>query len=344
MKVTRQFHKSLPGRTILGFCLLITFSACEKNKCREDEGSIKSSEPLKIIRLEDSLAALGDKNQTRDLLKRHPLYSENYLQWSKFPEDSILVSDVFHVASTPFNDTLCMDVRKEFPDMNFLQQDLSSFFDHVRFYYPTYRNPVIYTLTAAYGVDIEVKDSVIILGLEYFLSDSSRYIPRDPVSGMVIPAYIRKRMKKRYILPSIAMVIGDRYCKADVLDNTMLGEMMKWGRIYYFMERTNPCMPDSILTGYSAAELDDVRQNLPSIWAHYSENKLFFSTDLFQIRKYCDERPNVVEIGDKCPGRIGRWLGWQIVRKWALDRKIPMQKVMQETDARKIFSESGFKP
>jgi hypothetical protein len=161
---------------------------------------------------------------------------------------------------------------------------------------------------------------------------------------MVIPAYIRKRLRKHFILPSLAMVVADRYCANDPLDNTMLGEMMKWGRIYYFMEKTMPCMPDSLISGYSEQELHEVESNLKTIWAHYSEKQLFFSTDLFQIRKYCDERPNVLEIGDKCPGRIGRWLGWQMVRKWAIDHSIPLKDVMKEKNARRIFNESKFKP
>jgi hypothetical protein len=52
----------------------------------------------------------------------------------------------------------------------------------------------------------------------------------------------------------------------------------------------------------------------------------------------------VVEIGNQCPGRVGRWLGWKIVRKWAQDKKVPLQKVMEEKSARKIFEQSGFKP
>jgi hypothetical protein len=330
--------------TIIGYCLLACFSSCGKKDCREDEGSIPASGPLQIIRLEDSLNALQDREETRNLLLRHPLFSEKYLRWSALPQDSILVNDVWKIAKSPFNDTLRMDVKKEFANLSWLRSGLESLFDHTRFYYPEVINPTVYTLTAGYGVDMEVKDSVIVLGLEYFLSDSSHYIPRDPVSGVVIPGYIRKRLKKRFILPSIAMVVADRFCETDVLDNSMLGEMLKWGRIYYFMEKTMPCMPDSLIAGYSGEELNEVNGNLKAIWAHYSENKLFFNTDLFLIRKYCDERPNVLEIGDQCPGRIGRWLGWQIVRKWAIDNKIPLKQVMSEKDARKIFSESGFRP
>ncbi len=330
--------------TILGLCLIVWLSSCRKMGCREDEGSRPANKPLEITRLEDSIQALSDTHQTRLFLERHPLFSEKYLHWSMLPHDSILIQDVLRIAADPFNDTLHMDVKKEFPNLNWLKNDLSGFFDHVRFYYPDFQNPQIYTLTSGYGVDLDVQDSVLIIGLDYFLSDSARYIPRDPVSKRVIPTYISRRLKKRFIVPSISIVVADQYCATDMLDNTMMGEMLKWGRIYYFMEKTMPCLQDSLITGFTELEMEEVNTNLKTIWAHYLENKLFFSTDLFLIRKYCDERPNVVEIGDKCPGRIGRWLGWQIVRKWAIDNKIPLQKVMAEKDARKIFNASGFRP
>lgn len=339
-----MLFRKLFNCAIIGYSLVFFLSSCQKNNCREDEGGISSETEIRIIRIEDSLSLMKDPVFTRQFLLRHPLFSEHYLKWSRLPHDSILVSDICRIAESPFNDTLRMDVKREFPDLSGLKSDITSFFDHVRFFYRDVNNPAIYTITAGYGNDLEVQDSVIVIGLEYFLSDSSHFSPRDPVSGMAIPAYIRRRLKKQNIVPAIAMVVADRFCKTDLLDNSMLGEMMKWGKIYYFMEKTMPCLPDSLLAGYSADELSDIGENLPTIWAHFAEKQLFFSNDLFLIRKYCDERPNVVEISDKCPGRIGRWLGWQIVRKWAIDGKIPLQKVMQETNSRKIFSESAFRP
>ena len=223
-----------------------------------------------------------------------------------------------------------------------MENDLTGLFSRTKFYYPKFHVPKVYTLVSGFGVDLEVKDSVLVIGLEYFLSDSAHYSPRS--NGMPLPSYILKRLKKRFLVPQIAMVEADRFCEIDILDNTMMGEMIKWGRIYYFMERTMPCLHDSLLTGYSAEELEEVNGNLKTIWAHYLDKNLFFSTDFFLIKKYCDERPKVIEIGDDCPGRIGRWLGWQIVRKWAKVKNKTLQEVMAEKDSRKIFSESGFKP
>lgn len=322
--------------------MIASIWGCGKNNCRTDDGSTKLEKPLQIVRLEEVIRTLKDTAQTRAFLNQYPLFSEKYLQRSRLPHDSILIKEIYALAQDKLIDTMYADCQREFKDLSWLQNDLTAYFEHVRFYYPDFYVPPIYTLVSGYGVDMEVKDSVIVLGLEYFLSDSSHYIPRS--NGVQLPTYILRRLKKRFMVPEIGMVVADRYCQIDPLDNSMIGEMVKWGRIYYFLEKTMPCLQDSLLSGYSAEEISSVNDNLKTIWAHYLDHKLFFSTDLFLIKKYCDERPNVVEIGEKCPGRVGRWLGWQIVRKWAQDKKIGLTQVMKTTDARKIFNESGYKP
>jgi len=61
-------------------------------------------------------------------------------------------------------------------------------------------------------------------------------------------------------------------------------------------------------------------------------------------KKYLDERPKVYEIGNKCPGRIGTWLGWEIVNKYMKVNQVDLQSLMIEKDAQKIFTLSNYKP
>lgn len=324
--------------TSIGLCCIGLIFGCGKNNCREDEGRKPLSKELEMLRLEETIKQLKDTAEAEQFLAQYPLFSEKYLQKSKLPPGVNLADDIFKLAVDPYVDTMYMDVRREFPDLGWFKNDLTGFFERVGHYYPDFYVPPVYTLVSGYGVDLEVKDSVIVIGLEYFLSDSARYRPPQ------IPNYILRRLKKRFLVPEIGMVVADRYCKINILDNTMMGEMLKWGRVYYFLERTMPCLHDTLLTGHTEMELAEMDKNLKPIWAHYLDQNLFFSTDFFLIKKYCDERPKVVEIGDECPGRVGRWLGWLIVRNWAKKQGKTLQEVMAETDSRKIFNESGFKP
>lgn len=338
LKKFRRDAESLFRSTSIGLCWIGLLAGCGKNECRKDEGMADPVQTVQITRLEEEIKLLKDTAEAVRFLDKYPLFSEKYLQRSRLPDEVRLEEDILKLAQDPHVDTMYQDVRREFADLTWLQNELSPLFGRVRHYYPDFYVPPVYTLVSGFGVDLEVKDSVIVIGLEYFLSDSGRYRPPQ------IPTYILRRLKKRFLVPEIGMVVADSYCKINPLDNTMMGEMIKWGRVYYFMERTMPCLHDSLLAGHTEQELKDLNSNLKTIWAHYLDKSLFFSTDLFLIKKYCDERPKVVEIGDDCPGRVGRWLGWLIVKRWAEKKGLTLQQVMAETDSRKIFNESGFKP
>ena len=62
-------------------------------------------------------------------------------------------------------------------------------------------------------------------------------------------------------------------------------------------------------------------------------------------KHYVEERPSIPEIGNKCPGRIGQWLGWKIVKAYMKNNPdVSLADLMAEKDAKKIFDHSRFKP
>ena len=43
-------------------------------------------------------------------------------------------------------------------------------------------------------------------------------------------------------------------------------------------------------------------------------------------------------------GRIGEWLGWEIVRKYAEVQQLGLVELMETSDARQVFMQSNYKP
>jgi len=159
-----------------------------------------------------------------------------------------------------------------------------------------------------------------------------------------IPAYILERYQKEYIVPASILLLSNNYIKENFRDNTMLADMVYYGKKYYFAKEMMPCTPDSLLIWYSGQELSDVRDNQHIIWANFVQNQLLYETNHLTKKKFLDERPKVYEIGDKCPGRIGTWLGWEIVNKYMEVNQVDLQTLMNEPDAQKIFALSHYKP
>ena len=152
-------------------------------------------------------------------------------------------------------------------------------------------------------------------------------------------------MRPEAIVPGVARIISNRYAQnLPQAEPAMVDEIIRWGKAYYFVEQMMPCLPDSILIGYPQAVLEDVESNAPRIYNHFVSGNLFFSKDQLVIAKYTGERPAILEIGEKAPGRLGQWLGLQIVRAYATRTKKTVQEIMREPDARKIFDQARYRP
>lgn len=105
-----------------------------------------------------------------------------------------------------------------------------------------------------------------------------------------------------------------------------------------------PCVHDSLIIGYSGKQLLDTETHESIVWGHFIQKNLLYETS-HTVDKYVSERPYTAEIGSKCPGRIGQWLGWRIVDKYMKENpKVTLQALMQDTDVKNIFTRSKYKP
>ena len=81
------------------------------------------------------------------------------------------------------------------------------------------------------------------------------------------------------------------------------------------------------------------------MWGHFLENNLLYSTTPFLVQKYVGERPNVPEIDKTCPGRVGQWVGLQIIRKYVAEHpNVTLGRLMAETNAQRLLNDSHYRP
>jgi hypothetical protein len=120
--------------------------------------------------------------------------------------------------------------------------------------------------------------------------------------------------------------------------------MIYFGKAYYFSKQILPFTADSLLIGYSGDDLRNVKENQEVIWAHFIEKQLLYENSHFIKKKYMDERPKTLEIGNKCPGRIGEWVGWEIVKKYMAEQQVALPELMGTADAQQVFMQSRYKP
>lgn len=323
---------------LLPLLIFYIFSSC--NNVAENRPDLSDiSIDIKLKRIEQELFSIKDKENLKIFLQENPILSKEFFQIDQYPHDSILINSLFELINDPHIDTLYDETMKVFGNLEEIEDQFLEAFKYIKYYYPDFEAPEIQTIITGFGRDLYVSDSIIIIGLDFYLGEGATYRPLD------LPQYILSRYEKEYIVPSCVLLMSRRFNNQNPKDHTMLADMIYYGKSYYFADRVLPETPDSVLLGYSAEELRDVGKNQQVIWAHFIENELLYEKSHFIKKKYIDERPKTLEIGDKAPGRIGIWLGWQIVNRFMEENEdVSVPQLMEIDDPQRIFTQSKYKP
>lgn len=318
---------------------MLIFSTCKDDKCIKSPNVSHVEVTVKIERLDKKLHKIRTKNELELILKQNPVFTSEFLQLSQYPNAEILIDRYFQLMNSGGIDSLFIEVEKTFGDLEEIQLQFEDAFRHLKFYFPDLKIPKIQTAVTGISHDLYVSDSLILIGLDYYLGIDGKYLPQN------IPMYILKRYQKDYLVPQIMLLYSAYYNTTNFADKTALADMIYYGKAFYLTKNLMPCTPDSLLTGYTAFETEDIVEHEDIIWAGLLENEMLFETNNFLKSKILGERPTTIEIGEKCPGRIGRWVGWRIIQKYAREHpELSVPDIMNIDDAQRIFSESKYKP
>ncbi len=318
-------------------CFLFLFVACQTDQEKYPDVSHIEAK-VSIVRLDKILAKAQQKAEIEKMIAENGVFKRDFQSQTGMP-DSVLVEQFWTFSQNPKVDTLYQRIEEYYGDLAFLEKELAQSFRLVKYYYPDYQIPKVYTILTGNQMDLHVGDSLIVIGLDYFLG------ARSPYRNEEMPAYMLRRFSKEAIVPSIMLFLSNKYNETDPEDRSMLAQMIYHGKANLFVRKTSPLAADSTILGYKNQELIDLEANNLAIWAHFVEKNLFYETSRQVQQRYISERPFTGEISQECPGRVGRWLGWQIVRTY-FDRKekMTLPELMKNNNARQIFEQSKYKP
>lgn len=296
---------------------------------------------LQFSSLEDSVASIRSKDELVRFFTRHPVMRDYlFMRQKNYPDDSVFINTLYERFTHPGFDTLLIETKKIFGDLSSLKEEFRQAFTNLKYYYPDFVPPKIQTVITGLESDLVITDSLIVVGLDYYLGKQGKYRPR-------LYDYLLTRYEPQDIVPSCLLIygIGDRFNKTSLENKTVLADMIAYGKSFYFAKHMLPCVPDSTFIWYTAEEMNGSRENENLIWARLIEDQVLFSTSHITKQKFLGERPKTLEVGEKCPGRIAQWVGWQIVNKYMQSHpEVTLPQLMEMEDAEKLFKESRYKP
>lgn len=323
---SRRFVQFLT--TSLGLLLCIVFNSCTK------------SESVSIERLDQTLFSSKSSADVSTFLAKHRNIAQLYFNATEPVSDTALINELTARIANPELKVLYEQTEAEFGNADRLSGELAEAFAAIKRNFPEFKPPRVATIVTGFmGPDLVVTDSLIIIGIDYFAGPTAKYRPR----GEEFPNYILRRYAQSYIAPTIVRLLSARFNKQDNADQSLLADMVYNGKSLVFTRTMLPDVPDSLIIAYSDRQLTETFNAQDQVWAHFIDNQLLYQTNADVKKRYMGERPFTAEIGNRCPGRIGDWLGWRIASRYYDEKKVSIYDLMNNTNARQIFQESGYK-
>lgn len=266
-----------------------------------------------------------------------PKLKETYpFMFSKRVNDSVWIARI----SDTLQQKLQAEVHNAFPDFNTAEDEIRMLFQHLKYYFKEFKEPRVITVTdyVDYRNKVIVTDSIVLIALDTYLG-----------SGHEFYGDIQNYLKQNFEAPQIVVDLATQYSERQIFQSkrrTLLDEMVYYGKVLYFKDVMLPFKQEAERIGYTPQQLAWAQENESNIWRYFVEKELLYSTYAKLSGRFIAPAPFSkfnLELDSDSPGRLGQYIGWQIVRAYMKNNDVTL-KQMLNTKAEEIFTNSKYKP
>ena len=294
---------------------------------------------LEFDRYEDVLFNLDTADFQAELMKIQERYRVflsgdlNNLNAVKYLKD---------FATDPYSIGLYNKVKVAFPDLKQVEPMVEEVFAHFHHYYPEIEIPKkVYTCVTGVNYDeppVQVIDGNLVISLDWYLN-------RDEVYDQIgMPKYIQTRTNVATLAKDVANRLYMYYLYDWRKQGQIVGEMVFYGRLNYFIEAMCPSIADSVLLGYSSNQWQWAVENEGQVWADIVGNRRLYDAGLDAYMMYFADGPFTQAYSNDAPSRLGEFFGLNIIRAYASNHDYDLVELMNRKDLQNIFQDSGYKP
>ncbi|ATL47043.1 hypothetical protein COR50_07515 [Chitinophaga caeni] len=333
---------------LLAFTGLALFLfACQNRKDVPDISNIHID--VKVHRFDQDLMQVDTNNVPAGLKLLQaqyptffPTYVQNIMNMGVYSDTNQLVAQQMRQLLTTADIRHLQDtINTRFKDLKPLEQSLSEAFRYTKYYFPDFKAPeVVSFMSAISNFGAITVDSVLGIGLDMYLGEDFSvytYIPD-------LPGYMVRKFAEPYIVPNAMLALAQkRYPYTDA--SNLIEEFVNLGRYQYFLDEVLPFAADSTKTGYSGEQLKWCYENEEMVYQFFVMNNLLYTTDFQDIMRYTNEGPSTQGMPAGSPGKIGLFVGWQIVKAY-MDKhpQVSLRQLMEEKTTKEIFNEAKYRP
>lgn len=256
-------------------------------------------------------------------------------------DDSLNVLRLKQFVTDPFLQEVAAECSKLYPELDGLEDSLSLMMAHYRFHFPEVSPPRVYSYISGlhYENPVQFFGGILIIGLDMYLGAEAPWY-----SQIGMPRFFAERCTPLHILPHCALEIAHSH-NIEPEREDFISKMFYDGKKAFFAGMLLSGVPDHLLMNYSPSQYQWCLENEKKLWAFLVSNEYLYSTDQALINRFRQDGPFTHAFGSESPPRLSTFAGWRMVSSFMENNpEISLQDLMQETDAHRVFRESGYKP
>jgi len=306
---------------------MTAFVSCDKKSKVENEVEAIPVE-IKVERFDKLFFETAPKDLGK-LKKDFPFF---------FPEgndDSVWLEKM----QNPLWRELYTEVQKKYSNFEPVREELETLFKHIKYNFPKTKTPKVITVISEmdYNNKVIYTDSLLIISLELYLGKEHKFYQ--------FPSYLKQNFEQKQIMPDVVSSFSENRI-APVTDNNLLSQMIYFGKQLYLKDLLLPDYSDADKMGYTPEQIKWCEENESYMWRYFLEKEMLYSVDSKLGNRFIDPAPFskfYLEIDNESPGRVGAWLGLQIVRSFVKNNDVPLEDLLK-MNAKEIFEKSKYKP
>ncbi|KIA97124.1 MULTISPECIES: gliding motility lipoprotein GldB [unclassified Flavobacterium] len=234
---------------------------------------------------------------------------------------------------------LYTEVQKKYGDFEPVRKEFNTLFQHIEYYFPKTKTPKVITIISEmdYNNKAIYADSLVVVALELYLGKEHKFYQ--------FPNYIKENFEEKQIMPDVVSSFSMKKI-SPVTDKNLISKMVYYGKQLYLKDLLLPDYTDADKIGYTPEQIKWCEENEGYMWRYFIEKEMLYSDDAKLTTRFINTAPFskfYLEIDNESPGRVGTWIGWQIVRSYMKNNDVSIEQLLK-TNAKEIFEKSKYKP
>jgi hypothetical protein len=326
------------------FIVTLLLVSCSKSS-RFEIDTTKNRFEVKIHRFDKDLLSIDTTNMkpgVDSLYARYPEFIQDFTDniLDTASTDTAAVSNLLHKYLT---DSTFSAVNKKmlvtFKDISDIETKVSDAYTYIHHYFPDVTLPEVYFYVSGLNRAVMMNERFIGIGTDFYLGNNF------PIYRSMTYDYLIYNMRRECLAPDLVSTTLFRMFVMDSQNYRLLDNMLFRGKVMYLLSVIMPKEKPEALIGYSQEQWKWSKKYEKEIWTSMIDKKHLFSTDVMLIRKYMNEAPFTAPVSQESPGRLGTYIGWQIIKSY-MDKniKVSLTDLMCDNNYQKMLEQSGYRP